>query len=187
MIYSTEDRIKLHKIQVDLLELLFPDKDYQYLAQEGEIACSHIAIIFIRNNDLENAWKWLEKSADFAINMDTYDFDATHTSPILRGYSDGGWIMDATYHFLRNAELSTLIMDATCGDDIKDDRMAGHNSLPMIRLLLHALRHSRMVVPETNIVLTHLAPSLHRPHAETVQIVEKDGFVVAYDGLTIDI
>ena len=95
MIYSTEDRIKLHKIQVDLLELLFPDKDYQYLAQEGEIACSHIAIIFIRNNDLENAWKWLEKSADFAINMDTYDFDATHTSPILRGYSDGGWIMEA--------------------------------------------------------------------------------------------
>lgn len=95
MIYSTEDRIKLHKIQVDLLELLFPDKDYQYLAQEGEIACSHIAIIFIRNNDLENAWKWLEKSADFAINMDTYDFDATHTSPILRGYSDGGWIIEA--------------------------------------------------------------------------------------------
>ena len=95
MIYSTEDRIKLHKIQVDLLELLFPDKDYQYLAQEGEIACGHIAIIFIRNNDLENAWKWLEKSADFAINMDTYDFDATHTSPILRGYSDGGWIMEA--------------------------------------------------------------------------------------------
>lgn len=101
--------------------------------------------------------------------------------------TDGGWIMDVTYQFLRNAELSTLIMDATCGDDIKDDRMAGHNSLPMIRLLLHALRHSRMVVPETNIVLTHLAPSLHRPHAETVQIVEKDGFVVAYDGLTIDL
>ena len=95
MIYTAEERIQLHKLQVDLLELLFPDKDYQYLAQEGEIACSHIAIIFIRNNDLENAWKWLEKSADFAINMDTYDFDATHTSPILRGYSDGGWIMEA--------------------------------------------------------------------------------------------
>jgi transcriptional regulator with XRE-family HTH domain len=95
MIYSTEDRIKLHKIQVDLLELLFPDKDYQYLAQEGEIACSHIAIIFIRNNDPENAWKWLKKSADFAISMDTYDFDAEHTSPVLRGYSDGGWIMEA--------------------------------------------------------------------------------------------
>ena len=78
-------------------------------------------------------------------------------------------------------------MDATCGDDIKDDRMAGHNSLPMIRLLLPALRYNRMLTPQTNIVLTHLAPSLHRPHAETMQIVEKDGMVVAYDGLTIGI
>ena len=95
MIYSTEERIKLHKLQVDLLEILFPDRDYQYLAQYGEIACSHIAIMLIRNNDLEKAWKWMEESADFAIHMDTYDFDATHTSPILRGYSDGGWIMEA--------------------------------------------------------------------------------------------
>ncbi len=95
MIYTAEERIQLHKLQVDLLELLFPNKDYQYLAQEGEIACSHIAIIYIRNNDPENAWKWLEKSADFAISMDTYDFDADHTSPVLRGYSDGGWIMEA--------------------------------------------------------------------------------------------
>ena len=36
-----------------------------------------------------------EKGADFAIHMDSYDFDATHTSPILRGYSSGGWIMEA--------------------------------------------------------------------------------------------
>ena len=27
--------------------------------------------------------------------METYHFDAPHTSPILRGYSSGGWIMEA--------------------------------------------------------------------------------------------
>ena len=101
--------------------------------------------------------------------------------------TDGAWFIEHTYHFLQNAALDTLIIDATCGDDIKDDRMAGHNSLPMIRLLLPALRYNRMITPQTNIVLTHLAPSLHRPHAETVQIAEKDGMVVAYDGLTIEI
>ena len=95
MIYPVEERIKLLTLQVKLLELLFPDQDYQYLAQEGEIACSHISIMLIRSNDLENAWKWIEKAADFAIHMDTYDFDAPHTSPILRGYSSGGWIMEA--------------------------------------------------------------------------------------------
>ena len=44
---------------------------------------------------MKTAWKWIEKSADFAINMDSYNFDAAHTSPVLRGYSDGGWIMEA--------------------------------------------------------------------------------------------
>ena len=95
VIYSTEDRIRLYASQVELLENLFPDKDYQYLAQHGAIACSHIAKMLIRNNDLENAWKWIDKAADFAIHMDTYDFNAPHTSPILRGYSSGGWIMEA--------------------------------------------------------------------------------------------
>ena len=37
----------------------------------------------------------MEKAADFAIHMDTYDFDALHTSPALRGFSSGGWIMEA--------------------------------------------------------------------------------------------
>ena len=41
-------------------------------------------------------WYWLEKGADYAIHFDTYDFDAPHTSPILRGYVGGGWIMEAT-------------------------------------------------------------------------------------------
>ena len=106
MIYSTEDRIRLYASQVELLENLFPDKDYQYLAQHGQIACGHIAKTLIRNDDLENAWKWIEKSADFAIYMDTYDFDAPHTSPILRGYSSGGWIMDA----LKKTALASLLV-----------------------------------------------------------------------------
>jgi len=95
MVYDREDRIALHKLQVELLELLFPDGDYQYVAQDGEIACSNLLTIYLRMNDPEQAWHWLEKGADFAIQADTYDENADHTSPILRGYSDGGWIMEA--------------------------------------------------------------------------------------------
>ena len=64
-------------------------------AQLGEVACSFLCTAYLRKQNYEEAWKWLEKSADFAIHMDTYDFDAPHTSPILRGYSSGGWIMEA--------------------------------------------------------------------------------------------
>ncbi len=94
-IYPLEDRIRLWKTEVALLELLFPDGDFQFKAQLGEIACSFLCTAYLRQHDIEEAWRWIEKGADFAVHMDTYDFDAPHTSPILRGYSDGGWIMEA--------------------------------------------------------------------------------------------
>ncbi|MBE6654488.1 MAG: helix-turn-helix transcriptional regulator [Ruminococcaceae bacterium] len=94
-IYSLEDRIRLWETTIKFLELLFPDGDLQYKAQLGEIACSFLCTAYLGKQDYEEAWKWLEKGAYFAVHMDTYDFDAPHTSPVLRGYSDGGWIMEA--------------------------------------------------------------------------------------------
>ena len=94
-IYPLEDRIRLWKTEVSFLDLLFPDGDYQIKAQLGEVACSFLCTAYLRKQNCEEAWKWMERGADFAIHMDTYDFDAPHTSPILRGYSSGGWIMEA--------------------------------------------------------------------------------------------
>ena len=94
-IYPIEDRIRLWKTEVAFLELLFPNGDYLIKAQLGETACSFLCTAYLRRQDTEEAWKWLEKGADFAIHMDTYSFDAPHTSPVLRGYVGGGWIMEA--------------------------------------------------------------------------------------------
>jgi hypothetical protein len=93
-IYPLEDRIGLWKTEVGFLELLFPDGDYQIKAQLGEVVCGFLCTAYLRKQNYEEAWKWLKKGVDFAIHMDTYDFDAVHTSPILRGYSSGGWIME---------------------------------------------------------------------------------------------
>ena len=94
-VYPIEDRIRLWKTQVSLLELLFPDGDFYIEAQTGEIACSFLCTAYLRKGDIAQAWHWLEKGADFAIHFDTYNFDAPHTSPILRGHVAGGWIMEA--------------------------------------------------------------------------------------------
>ena len=94
-IYPLDERIHLWKTAVALLELFFPDGDYQFMAQFGEQACHFLCTAYIRKQELEEAWHWMEKAADFAIHMDTYDFDAPHTSPVLRGFSSGGWIMEA--------------------------------------------------------------------------------------------
>lgn len=94
-IYPLENRICLWKTEVALLELLFPDGDFQMTAQLGKIACSHLCAAYLKKDDAEEAWRWIEKGANFAIRMDTYDFDVPHTSPVLRGYADGGWIPEA--------------------------------------------------------------------------------------------
>lgn len=94
-IYPPEDRIRLWKTEVGFLELLFPDGDFQITAQLGEAACSFLCTAYLKQQNDEEVWKWLEKGAAFAIHMDTYQSDAAHTSPVLRGYASGGWIMEA--------------------------------------------------------------------------------------------
>ncbi len=95
LILSSEERKELRMLTLELIEKLFPNGDYQHFAQYGEIACSFLFNYALRENDREQMWHWLNKGADFAIHSDTYDFDVPHTSPILRGYSSGGWIMEA--------------------------------------------------------------------------------------------
>ena len=100
---------------------------------------------------------------------------------------DGAWFINKAYNFLKNASLSLLVIDATCGDYEGDFRMAEHNSIPMLRLMMPSLIKVKMITPETKIVLSHLARTLHKSHEETVEIVRNDGYIVAYDGMELDV
>jgi len=90
--YSLEDRIHLWKTRVTLLELLFPDEDFLFYALFGDQACTHLCSAYLEKGDYEEAWYWLERRADFVIHMETYDFNAPFTSPVLRGVVPGGWV-----------------------------------------------------------------------------------------------
>ncbi len=96
MVCSWEERRALRKFEIDLIETFFPDGDYHFFAQYAEMTCKFFVAGAFRKNDYEELWYWLNKGADYAIHFDTYDFDAPHTSPILRGYVGGAWIMEAT-------------------------------------------------------------------------------------------
>lgn len=100
---------------------------------------------------------------------------------------DGGWLLNKTYAHLWNTHLDLCVLDGTCGDYEGDYRMGEHNSIPMIRLMLPSLRTVGAIDDRTLIFISHLAPSLHKPHAETVRICEKDGIHVASDGLRLSL
>ena len=100
---------------------------------------------------------------------------------------DGAWFLTETYYALKESRLSLLVLDGTCGDYEGEWRMAEHNSIPMIRLMLPSLKAWGMVDECSEIYISHIAPSLHKPHFETVEIMKEMGVKVAFDGLKIGI
>ena len=95
--------------------------------------------------------------------------------------------MHETYYALKNANLDFLVLDGTCGDYDGEWRMAEHNSIPMIRLMLPSLKNWGVINDNSQVYISHIAPSLHKPHFETVEIMKTMGVKVAFDGLRIDI
>lgn len=98
---------------------------------------------------------------------------------------DGGWLLFDTYQRLKKQKLDLMILDCTVGDYVGDQRLTEHNSLPMIRVMLPSLKTVGAIDDHTVIYIDHLAVTLHRSHEKTVEICQKDGIHVAYDGLVI--
>jgi len=100
---------------------------------------------------------------------------------------DGAWFLNDTYWHMHKCDLALMVLDGTCGDYDGDYRMAEHNTVPMIRVMLPSLKTAGIVGEKTVIYISHLAPSLHKLHEETVEIMREMGVGVAYDGLEIEV
>ena len=101
--------------------------------------------------------------------------------------TDGAWIMYDTFRFLLDKKLDVMILDATVGDYEGDFRVAEHNSIPMIRLMMKTFYNMGFCHENTRVILSHIAPSLHKAHDETSEELQKDNFDLAYDGLVISV
>jgi len=100
---------------------------------------------------------------------------------------DGAWVLNDTFYAMRRRKYDCMILDATVGDYEGDFRLGEHNSIPMIRLMMASFRSQNVIAPEGQVWLNHLARTLHEPHEKIVEHVKKDGYHVAYDGLSIEI
>lgn len=135
-------------------------------------------------------------STDFTVTGLLANHDAiTYPQHLLLKYNkqkalyacDGAWFLNDTWYRLKGLELDFLVLDATCGDYLGDYRIGEHNTIPMIRLMLPSMKAWKTITEKTKVYLSHLAPSLHLPHKDTVELVKSDGLQVAYDGLQVEI
>ena len=100
---------------------------------------------------------------------------------------DGAWVLTDSFRAMRRQQFDLLILDGTVGDYDGDLRISEHNSIPMVRMLLKSFAAVGITGPSSQVYLSHLAPSLHRPHGETEEICGAFGAHVAYDGLKLTV
>jgi len=102
---------------------------------------------------------------------------------------DGAWYPTCTGKRLYHKQIDLFVFDATVGDYEGDIRTFEHNSLPMIRMMLKAMKQYDVFAPDAKIFLSHIAPSLYAPmkHSDIVALAAKDGLLVAQDGLTLTV
>lgn len=112
-------------------------------------------------------------------------FDMEYGGKRLFYGCDGAWLLYDTFYAMRGREYDRMILDATVGDYNGDYRLGEHNSIPMIRLMAETFRNEKVLAKDGQIWLSHLARTLHKSHEEIVKVLAKDGFHVAYDGLTV--
>ena len=147
-------------------------------------------------------WKLMQKGTQYTVdeNIKVTGLLANHNESVYPQHIlletegkkifyalDGAWFLHETYYALKNAKLDFLVLDCTCGDYEGDYRIGEHNSIPMIRLMLPSLKKWGTIVENTQVFVSHLAPSLHKSHEETVEILQKDNIYVAYDGLSVQL
>lgn len=101
------------------------------------------------------------------------------------GY-DGGWLIAETWSFLQKKHVDVYIVDATCGDDFEctyNFRNFSHNNIPMIDYMVKTMKVNGIADDDTQVILHHLARTLHPTHEEVCEKEGKKGYIVSYDGM----
>jgi phosphoribosyl 1,2-cyclic phosphodiesterase len=100
---------------------------------------------------------------------------------------DGAWLTTAAWKAVQNIQLDAVIWDGTIGDMPGDYRVFAHNSLPMIRLMNQSLKGNGVYSDSTRILLSHMARSLHPPHAELQAKLAEEGMEASHDGMVLEL
>lgn len=97
---------------------------------------------------------------------------------------DGAWFLRPSWEEMKKHKFDVMVFDTTCGDN-HDWRIFEHNTIPMLREMVLEINANKMLSEDGILVASHLARTLHLPHEQTAEILEKFGMICAYDGLTI--
>ena len=97
---------------------------------------------------------------------------------------DGAWFLRPSWEEMLRHKFNVMVLDCTVGD--RDDwRMFEHNTIPMLRMMVHEIEEKKLLARGGQILASHFARTLHAPHGETDRILNTFHVRAAYDGMEI--
>ena len=104
---------------------------------------------------------------------------------IRAGIIGTGMYLPQTMEFLaRSGRLDLISLDCTMGRQTVE---GGHMGLEQNRILMRKLRELGCADAQTTTVITHFSHHGGLLHSELEQAVAQDGWLVAYDGRTVEV
>lgn len=97
---------------------------------------------------------------------------------------DGAWFLRPSWQEMKKHKFDIMVFDCTVGD-CDDWRLFEHNTIPMLRTIVKAIKESDMIKKSGKLIASHLAKGLHLPHRETEKILNKINVSTAFDGMNI--
>jgi len=95
---------------------------------------------------------------------------------------DGAWLLYDEVAAIKNNGVDLAVLDATVGNITGDYRVFEHNNLEMVLQMKASLeKHVK------RFCISHMARTLHQPHAELAEYMKKYGVDTAYDGYETEI
>ena len=95
---------------------------------------------------------------------------------------DGAWFCARTWEYMRNnTRLDAAILDSTVGDFPGNFRIGTHNTVPMLRLMIAALKENGVALDDTVFIASHIIAK--SDDIESIELLQSLGMTVAYDGM----
>lgn len=99
---------------------------------------------------------------------------------------DGAWMLNATWHAIKNMRFDLMVLDGTLGDVDGDNRIFEHNNLRMAEEMAQTFVNQGMLGDHGRVMISHLSRFTHTD-MQTLEkrLLQKNLLTAAYDGLRV--
>lgn len=98
-VYTLEEKIQIRMQSINIMQIMYPNKDYNYYAAYIAEDYIEIAALYSFLGEYDKTLDALEKMCEYAIRFEHHE--GKNSSPAFRGYNEEEWNSDGTHCYCK--------------------------------------------------------------------------------------